>query len=105
MMTRTGAILAHSRIDPRVDRARTTEALFDSAVGIDERTGRRRPDRRIGLQYIVANDEANKFDGQVAGSLEQIVDRLGEYLLGVPDVVVGTRLLAPRVLADVEVDG
>jgi len=41
----------------------------------------------------------------MAGAVEQIVDRLGEYLLGVPDVVVGTRLLAPRVLADVEVDG
>ena len=41
----------------------------------------------------------------MAGAVEQIVDRLGEYLLGVSDVVVGARFLAPRVLADMEIDG
>ena len=41
----------------------------------------------------------------MTGSIEQIVDRVGEDTLGDADVVVGPRLFAPRILADVEVDG
>jgi hypothetical protein len=41
----------------------------------------------------------------MAGTGQEIVDRVGKDLLGDSDIIVGPRFLVPRILADVKVDG